>query len=252
VVKVIATACRVPSSTCEAAKFSITFDMMTMGKMLMLSSGPMPSVAPTSVSPPITAATSVIRMASRATACRRRCWSATRSATPSPTTATKINVPHHSPVVMNASETMTGPNMPKVSTPTTMRATTTIDAISGRTRISVSAPSGTSARTRRVHACTSERRHGAAAPTASPSTSASMFQRRASSAIGVPSSRLARATSHKGSSSTARRTTTTSPGVTRSRSTEPSTSAAGRLMAPATTRRLSSMRMPRSPSAMSA
>jgi len=55
----------------------------------------------------------------------------------------KMTVPQRSPVVMNASETMTGPNMPNVSTPTTIRATTTIEAMIGRMRISVSAPSGT-------------------------------------------------------------------------------------------------------------
>src|SRR5207244_4060675 len=83
------------------------------------------------------------RISGKATAWRRRCWRARRSATPSPTMATKMSVPHQSPVVMKASETMTGPNMPKVSSPITTRATTTSEAMMGRIRIKVSAPSGT-------------------------------------------------------------------------------------------------------------
>src|SRR5438093_1292595 len=231
---------RVPNSTRDAAKLSITFDMMTIGKMLMLSSGPTPRVAPTSVSPPITAATSAIRMARRATAWRRRCWRARRSATPSPTMATKMSVPHQSPVVMKASETMTGPNMPKVSSPITTRATTTSEAMMGRIRIKVSAPSGTCARTARAQASMSGRRQDGTRRPTSPSTIASMFQRRASSAMGVPSIRLARAISHRGSRSAACGTSTTSPGVTRCRSSAPSMSAAERRIAPAITIRLSS------------
>ena len=87
--------------------------------------------------------------------------------------------------------------------------------MTGRMRISVSAESGTCARTARAHSSISGRRQlGSRAP-ASPSTSASIFQRAASSAIGVPSIRFARASSQSGSRSVWPFTRTTSPGWVR-------------------------------------
>src|SRR2546422_898539 len=59
------TASRVPNSACDVAKFSITFDMMTIGKILTFMSAPMPNDAPMTVNPAMTPATTAMRIASR-------------------------------------------------------------------------------------------------------------------------------------------------------------------------------------------
>ena len=140
-------ASRVPSSTWVVVKFSITFDMITIGKMLTLSSAPTPKYAPTTVSPAIIAETSAINTASRATSWIRNHCSALRRTTPSPTITQKIVTPQARPVMRNASDTITGANVPKVSMPTTLRKITTMHAITGSTRIRLIAWSGTWAST---------------------------------------------------------------------------------------------------------
>ena len=119
---------------------------------------------------------------------------------------------------------MTGPKMPNVSTPISTRAATAIVAISGSTRMSVSVGSGTPAVMMRAHASRIGRRHTGSRTPSAPSTTGSSPHRVASSRMGTPSTRLARAISHTASRSAERGSTTTSPGPTSRHSSEPSIS----------------------------
>ncbi len=146
----------------------------------------------------------------------RNHWSALRSTTPSPTITQKITTPQASPVMRNASDTITGANVPKVSMPITLRKITTMQAITGKTRIRLIAWSGTCASTAADHARTRLRRK----PTSSRTSSAVMTcgrrsQSDAASTIGTPSIRLARAMFQSESNGACGFTSTSSPGPTR-------------------------------------
>ena len=130
-----------------------------------------------------------------------------RSATPSPTITTKMIVPHQSPVVTNASDDDHRPEHPEglEADDDPRDHHERGDHRQDQDRASARR-AARRARTTRAHAC-DERPAPAPAVAAPPrpARAASRSQRRASSTIGVPSIRLARAISQSGSSSVGRR-----------------------------------------------
>ena len=160
----------------------------------------------------------------------------------------KITSPHPRPVVRNARASSIGEKVPKVSSPITLRMTSRKNAMSGSTRIRLSAGSGTCACTASAHRPTSQRRHVLRALRVSAvNTTAGACQRAALSTSGRPSRTLARAISHSLIRSGCCWTRTISAGSSKRNTTAPSTLPTGRANPPAMTTCRSSNFTPSSP-----